>query len=401
MGFAITPITPASPAGVIGDDEKLGLGTGSPAQIIWETADPNANALVFALPDGGATDVPVIVIGDQSVLNVDLGFFDGITEPSVAVVDGDLDSWVMFGFFADDIAAIRSNRGVRMMTNDDQDDYFLFEIESNVPTIYGIGAYLRIGDAATTSHSLNSYNDLMVSGELEVDGISYLDGDVRIASGSEITQGGATPVGSTNIFQTSGTSPFTIIGTNGGANMNVTLAHFGGSQLDGEIAFNILGKAHNDAGSPEEIQYGKFTLITVDVSDGAEDGKFQWSLANTGTLNNVAMELSGAGGLGVDADIGTADDPVALFDSYDDALMLKQGIQERNAELLADMGVFTRKDTGSGYMMNIQPMTRLLAGGIYQNRELIENNALEQAEEILMLKQEITMLNNRILALGG
>ncbi|KKL65971.1 hypothetical protein LCGC14_2149600, partial [marine sediment metagenome] len=85
------------------------------------------------------------------------------------------------------------------------------------------------------------------------------------------------------------------------------------------------------------------------------------------------MTLTGAGGLSVDADIGTADDPVALFDSYDDALMLRQGVQQRNHELLVDMGVFTRKDTGSGYMMNIQPMTRLLAGGIYQNRALIED----------------------------
>ena len=94
-----------------------------------------------------------------------------------------------------------------------------------------------------------------------------------------------------------------------------------------------------------------------------------------GTINQ-AMTLSGAGGLSVDADIGTADDPVALFDKYDDALALRNGIQQRNHALLVEMGVFTRKETGSGYMMNIQPMTRLLAGGIYQNRAYIES--LEQ-----------------------
>jgi len=47
-------------------------------------------------------------------------------------------------------------------------------------------------------------------------------------------------------------------------------------------------------------------------------------------------------------------------------------------------------------MMNIQPMTRLLAGGIYQNRELIESNALREAEEILALKQQIAGLETEL-----
>ena len=42
------------------------------------------------------------------------------------------------------------------------------------------GDYLRIGDAGTTSHTLNANDDLLVSGELEVDGASYLDSDTTI-----------------------------------------------------------------------------------------------------------------------------------------------------------------------------------------------------------------------------
>ena len=63
--------------------------------------------------------------------------------------------------------------------------------------------------------------------------------------------------------------------------------------------------------------------------------------------------------------------------TYDDALVLRQGIQQNNRELRADMGVLTRKDTGSGYMMNLQPMTRLLAGGIYQTRQMLEDTREE------------------------
>ena len=36
------------------------------------------------------------------------------------------------------------------------------------------------------------------------------------------------------------------------------------------------------------------------------------------------------------------------------------------------MGIAERKDSGSGYMLKIQPMIRLLAGGIYQSRTLID-----------------------------
>lgn len=43
-------------------------------------------------------------------------------------------------------------------------------------TIYGGLPYVRIGDAATTSRSLDSEDDLMVTGELEVDGNCLLDG---------------------------------------------------------------------------------------------------------------------------------------------------------------------------------------------------------------------------------
>ena len=120
--------------------------------------------------------------------------------------------------------------------------------------------------------------------------------------------------------------------------------------------------------------WGEVQMRIIDVTEDAEEVGFRWFATVGGAEGaNEAMTLSGAGGLGIDSDIGTADDPVALFDDKDDALVLKQAIQHRNHELLVDMGVFSKKDTGSGYMMNIQPMTRLLAGGIYQNRALIDN----------------------------
>ncbi len=159
-------------------DDKL-LTFGGVAKLLYETADANANALILALPDGGATDVPVFAIGDQGILNKDLGFFNGITLPMVAVIDADEDSWIGLTYQADDVAAIKSNRSIALMPSGDTDDYLTIATVSNVPTIYGTGAYVRIGDAAATSNSLASEDDLMVSGKLEVDGALYADGSIN------------------------------------------------------------------------------------------------------------------------------------------------------------------------------------------------------------------------------
>jgi hypothetical protein len=92
------------------DDTALVLGTSSDASLIWETADANANALIVALPDGGATNVPVLAVGDQSIINADLGFFNGYTQPVIAAVDADNDSWIGIGHTADDVPALRTNK---------------------------------------------------------------------------------------------------------------------------------------------------------------------------------------------------------------------------------------------------------------------------------------------------
>lgn len=82
------------------------------------------------------------------------------------------------------------------------DDVYL-----RVPLIYGAvdsGRYLRIGDQAFTSHSLNAQDDLLVTGKLEVDGTAFFDGTVSVsdANGLEIG-GGATLFGGTASPQSS------------------------------------------------------------------------------------------------------------------------------------------------------------------------------------------------------
>jgi hypothetical protein len=49
----------------------------------------------------------------------------------------------------------------------------------NLNLVPGAGGITQIGDAGSTSHSLNTNDDLFVSGKLEVDGLAYFDGGIE------------------------------------------------------------------------------------------------------------------------------------------------------------------------------------------------------------------------------
>jgi hypothetical protein len=83
-----------------------------------------------------------------------------------------------------------------------------------IPTLFGLGAYLRIGDAGTTAHSLASEDDLMVTGKLEVKGNTYLDGTLGA---------GVTTVPNVISDIATGTKPFACTSTTKNDNLNADL----------------------------------------------------------------------------------------------------------------------------------------------------------------------------------
>lgn len=72
---------------------------------VYDDTDADAGMVKWDMEPGSATDVPVVLFGID-ILGVDLGLFDGRTEPVVGVVDLDGDSAVTLGFSADDVATI-------------------------------------------------------------------------------------------------------------------------------------------------------------------------------------------------------------------------------------------------------------------------------------------------------
>ncbi len=69
--------------------------------------------------------------------------------------------------------SIISSGTINLKPSGDADDYFTFATLTNVPTIFGTGAYTRFGDAAFTSKGFTSEDDVLVTGKLEVVGQLY------------------------------------------------------------------------------------------------------------------------------------------------------------------------------------------------------------------------------------
>lgn len=117
--------------------------------------------------------------------------------------------------------------------------------------------------------------------------------------------------------------------------------------------------------------YGQITCYITTVTSTSEASNYDFWLA-TGGGSNKAMTLTGAGLLSTDA-AGAGDSLPTLFDEYDDAIELWEGVRESNRERLVQIGVMSKnKEASSGYMLHHQPMLNLLAGAGYQTRMLVE-----------------------------
>ncbi len=163
--------------------------------------------------------------------------------------------------------------------------------------------------------------------------------------------------------------------------------HVSASPATSDYIFALVNRGKDSAGNVQD--YSQLAVLITSPTSTAETASIEWSLYNAGSWN-TALTLSGPGVLSVDlGGTGTAAQ-VDLFDDYDDALMLRQGIQKNNRELLVNMGVATRKENGSGYMMNLQPMVRLLAGGVYQTRQMLEDVRNELLTRLELIETKLS-----------
>ncbi len=142
------------------------------------------------------------------------------------------------------------------------------------------------------------------------------------------------------------------------------------SPANDDALLGILGKGKDSNG--DATTYASYQLQIENATHTTECGKQLWRNKVNNAWNDC-MKLSSLGVLDVDASSGLGAATVGEFDEYDDAMILKQGISDKALEKLEEIGVLSRKDSGSGWMLNIQAMLYLLAGGVYQNRARIDD----------------------------
>ena len=179
--------------------------------------------------------------------------------------------------------------------------------------------------------------------------------------------------------------------TNGASDAQINITSGGASGGDPAIKFLVTGAG----------------VITMGL-DNSDTDAFVWSNnAALGTTNRMALVIA-TGILSVDGDGGGSDDPVSLFDDYDDALELQRfayshpgaepmGLvtpeqREQNRARMVEIGVaewFTQEEGPDHLAYRIQPMLRMLAGGIYQTRQRFDEavNALSSRLGAIERKQ--------------
>jgi len=150
----------------VSDDSPIRLGDDDDAKLVWETADDNAHALILVLPEGDATNVPVFIIGDGSIENADLGFFNGKTQPHIVVMDDDADSWLALAHIADDQPVIYSNNAIRIHPSGDVDNGFSLSVTANRPLLAAVSGPLVLGLDATATYATNTA-DVVIGRKIE------------------------------------------------------------------------------------------------------------------------------------------------------------------------------------------------------------------------------------------
>ncbi|MFA5947926.1 MAG: tail fiber domain-containing protein, partial [Candidatus Gracilibacteria bacterium] len=158
-------------------------------------------------------------------------------------------------------------------------DGFKIVNDGTITTLLGtVGDYIRIGDAGATGHSLASEDDLMVSGKLEIDGLSYFDS----ASEWDTTSLGAT------------TTPLISL-------VNTTAATVGVQQVSPSVIQRGYGWG-TTAGTSQAVDFQSYVSPSQDTT---VSGNLIWQTRLNDDSWTTRMFLSSSGNLTVGATTGT------------------------------------------------------------------------------------------------
>ncbi|MBI4435303.1 hypothetical protein HY630_01395, partial [Candidatus Uhrbacteria bacterium] len=241
---------------VMDDDTAIAFGTSSDTSFLWETADANANEMLIVMPEGGATNVPVMVVADVSALNVDLGLFDGVTDPTIAILSDDNGDYSRWSVSDAGLTTFRS--GTAGIT---------FEGSGTGNIVLNIAGVTANAGEDGDDIALEADDDVLVAADDEIDLTSTGLMDINAGANLDIDVTGAYTMDSTTSFSIDGTGTSSNVTlTSNGAADDLTIALAG--------AFNsslILSSAGTDADAMQITTSAGGLDITVAGAAAGED----------------------------------------------------------------------------------------------------------------------------------
>jgi hypothetical protein len=260
--------------------------------------------------------------------------------------------------------------------------------------------YLRLGAHTGTAAVI----DLVGGATLNI----QIDGTTEVAlTASDLNLQANTLSNIGNAGNDWGANDLLLVSSNGGSVNQIRVGNDSNTAgSEARLRVDVGGTSAGDCEISMAITGGEGITLGMDTSDS---GNFKLSDGVTLGSNDRLRIVVATGVMSVDGDAGGSDDPVGLFDSYDDALELEKfayshpaaarwGISEEQREAnrldLVEMGVceWAEQDKGPDHLMfRIQPMFRLVAGGIYQTRRMLDQMVETFTAEIAALKQQLAL----------
>jgi hypothetical protein len=361
-----------------GYDTKF-FGDTASAYILWDTS---ADKLLTA--GGAVIDIvkDKLLIGGTAVTTTaaELNILDGVTSTAAELnlVDGSSADTVV-----NSKAVIYGSSG---------------ELAGTLSTV-AQGNVTSVGTLTALTVDNVAINGTTIGHTGDTDLITLASGTMTLAGTIDMGNNGILNVGAagndwtTNLLKLSNANAG---GLNGVGVQNTSTA------ADSSARFE-LQVGHVDAGDPYidfDISGGQRCVMGLDNSNN--DLFVISDSAGIGQNDRFRLDVS-TGVLSVSGDGGGSDDPVLLFDDYDDAALAKtfayahpvapdmglvtQEQWQANRELLVELGIagWAVQESGPDHLMyRLQPMLRMLAGGIYQNRAMMDE-----------LRSEIRALSGR------
>ncbi len=182
----------------------------------------------------------------------------------------------------------------------------------------------------------------------------------------------------------------------GAVGAKVNFRHISASPANDDVIGRLLFNSNDN--SATERQTGKVDVLWTSVVSGSYSSRFIFYTSNA-AAENEAMRLLAPGTLQLDlaSEIAGTTGVADVFDDHDDLMIISKWrkdpvLRQEFVNHLEGMGIVERKNSGSGYLLNMQANAKLTWGAFNQMGDIMRDQQDQidaQHDEIGELRESI------------